>query len=144
MRQYQLLCEKLHPYSPGKVNHARTDNDYLWCHTAQFLVSLSLIHFSREQSTLIIKINVIFWNVMLATMIISEQHLIANRVHRWLALSLLVVRVRKSIMRCYRSYRSKDHFLRVIQRMYRVWSLVTVTRLLEDEIREMPQTRELI
>ena len=54
-------CEKLHPYSPGKVNHARTDNDYLWCHIAQFLVSPSLIlEFSREQSTLIIKINVIF------------------------------------------------------------------------------------
>lgn len=144
-RQCQLLqrAKKLRPYSPGKVNHARTDNDYLWCHTAQFLLSFSLIQFSREQSTLIIKINVIYCNVMLVTIIISEQQLTASRAHRWLALSLFVQRVRKLIIRCYR-YRSKDHSLRVIQRMYRVRSLVTVTRLRKDEIREMPQTRELI
>lgn len=33
--------KKLRPYSPGKVNHARTDNDYLWCHVAHGSLFLS-------------------------------------------------------------------------------------------------------
>lgn len=54
-------------YSPGKVNHARTDNNYLWCHVVHGSLFLSHNFLANNKTQVrYIKTNVILLKDTLA------------------------------------------------------------------------------